>query len=117
MPVETWPTNDPYPWLTIDENGEDFRVHPGRIDATDPELSGWTFSPRSDEELKELGYDVFEPKALTAGDPYPWLTIDESGEEFRTALAHEDGFDEYGAEWSGWTFSPRAQEELENLGY
>lgn len=122
MAVETWPTKDPYPWLTIDDEGEEFRVHPGRIDASDPELTGWTFSPRSDEELRELGFPTGDSESLievlsNQGDPYPWRCDDENGEEFRAALAHEDGIDENGVEWSGWTYSPRSQDELDALGY
>lgn len=45
-------------------------------------------------------------------DPYPWVTIDENGEEFRTHTAHEDGVDELGNEWSGWEYRPRSAEEL-----
>lgn len=116
MTVTTWPTKDPYPWLTIDDEGEEFRVHPGKIDASDPELTGWTFSPRSDDELRELGYPVNEPVLLdTTGDPYPWVCIDETGEEYRTSIAREDGIDENGVEWSGWTYAPRSQQELDAL--
>jgi hypothetical protein len=117
MTIATWPTPDPYPWLTIDEEGKEYRTHPGKIDASDPELSGWSFSPRSAEELRELGYSVGESSLLeVSGDPYPWVTMDD-GQEFRTALAHEDGVDENGILWSGWTYAPRSQGELDALGY
>lgn len=42
-----------------------------------------------------------------ATDPYPWKTIDENGEEFRTHTAHEDGLDENGVLWEGWVYDPR----------
>lgn len=45
-------------------------------------------------------------------DPYPWLTIDEEGNEFRTHTAHADGYDSEGQLWQGWIYSPRTAEEL-----
>jgi hypothetical protein len=42
-------------------------------------------------------------------DPYPWVTIDENGDEFRTHTAHEDGVDENGIKWQGWKFAPRPE--------
>jgi hypothetical protein len=42
-------------------------------------------------------------------DPYPWVTIDEDGSEFRTHTAHEDGVDENGIKWQGWKFAPRPE--------
>lgn len=101
--------NDPYPWLTIDDEGKEFRVHPGRIDETDPDLTGWTFSPRSNEELLELGFDV-TPEPEEEGDPYPWVTIDFDGSEYRVHTAREDGVDENGIVWQGWVFAPRPKE-------
>lgn len=107
------PTNDPYPWVTLDENNEEYRTHGAKIDETEPD-SGWTFSPRSDDELIRLGFDVEPfPPLEDEGDPYPWLTIDENGEEFRTHGGHIVGI--YPA--PGWTFSPRSNEELEALGF
>lgn len=70
-----------------------------------------------------MAFDNFLPNSdpsdtsLPIGDPYPWVTTDENGAEFRTHTAHEDGFDAKGNEWSGWTYSPRSSEELRALGF
>lgn len=45
-------------------------------------------------------------------DPYPWLTVDEEGNEFRTHTAHADGYDSEGRLWQGWIYSPRTAAEL-----
>lgn len=107
---------DPYPWLTIDDEGKEFRVHPGRIDENDPDLTGWTFAPRSDEELLELGFDI-TPEPEEDGDPYPWVTIDFDGSEYRVHTAQEDGVDENGIVWQGWVYAPRTREQLDRAGF
>lgn len=50
-------------------------------------------------------------------DPYPWVTVDENGEEFRVHTAHKDGMDEHGNVWEGWVYAPRAREELDRAGF
>ena len=50
-------------------------------------------------------------------DPYPWVTIDENGDEFLVHTTHEDGMDEYGNVWEGWVYAPRTREELDKAGF
>lgn len=50
-------------------------------------------------------------------DPYPWVTSDGEGGEFRTHTAHEDGIDAEGELWEGWVYAPRTREELDRAGY
>lgn len=50
-------------------------------------------------------------------DPYPWVTIDEDGKEFRTHTAHADGYDAHGNYWQGWEYKPRTDAELAAAGY
>jgi hypothetical protein len=99
--------HDPEPWVTIEPNGSEFRTHTAHEDGRDANgrvWSGWTFSPRD-----EFNETVEERQAE---DPEPWVTLDENGHEFRTRHAHEDGTDEYGRVWSGWTFAPREPGEF-----
>lgn len=56
-------------------------------------------------------------REMRISDPYPWVTIDEMGEQFRSHTAHEDGVDENGVKWEGWTYAPRSTEELKAAGY
>ena len=110
------PTNDPYPWLTIDDEGNEFRVHPGRIDDTDPEqLEGWTFSPRSDEELLSLGFTVTPQPEEDETDPYPWATVDFDGSVYRVAHAQAGGIEEDGVNWDGWVYAPRPKAEWQGV--
>jgi hypothetical protein len=55
-------------------------------------------------------------REMRTSDPYPWVTLDENGKEFRTHTAHEDGYDKNGNLWEGWTYSPRNAEELSEDG-
>lgn len=50
-------------------------------------------------------------------DPYPWVTIDEDGNEYRVHTAHVDGLDDQGHLWEGWVYAPRTREQLEKAGY
>ena len=50
-------------------------------------------------------------------DPYPWVTIDFDGSEYRVHTAHVNGLDEQGDLWEGWVYSPRSNEELERAGF
>lgn len=50
--------NDPYPWVTIDEDGNPFRAHTAHEDGFDVEgneWSGWEYKPRTDAELMQEG--------------------------------------------------------------
>lgn len=49
---------DPAPWVCIDEEGNYYRARYAQEDGVDAEgriWSGWTFSPRSHEDLRKLG--------------------------------------------------------------
>lgn len=49
---------DPAPWMTIDEEGNAYRArhaHEDGVDADGHLWSGWTFAPRSYNELRKLG--------------------------------------------------------------
>lgn len=59
---------------------------------------------------RKLRTDV--SRETRTSDPYPWVTIDEEGNEFRTHTAHADGVDSEGRIWEGWVYSPRTAEEL-----
>lgn len=55
-PTREMRTSDPYPWLTITEDGKEFRAHTAHADGYDSEgrlWEGWVYSPRSAEELAE----------------------------------------------------------------
>lgn len=96
---------DAYPWVRIEEDGSEFRTHTAHEDGVDEngvEWSGWTYDPRESERT----YAYPEEK-----DPYPWVCLDENNRPFRTHTAHEDGIDENGIEWSGWTYDPRPYSE------
>lgn len=116
-------SNDPYPWVTTDENGAEFRTHTAHADGVDEngvEWEGWRYEPRSDAELEAAGEIIAPFSELESladnSDPYPWVTIDmATGEEFRTHTAHEDGVDENGNVWEGWTYAPRSAAELAAL--
>lgn len=51
-------------------------------------------------------------REMRTSDPYPWVTVDETGNEFRTHTAHADGYDSEGRLWEGWVYAPRSTEEL-----
>lgn len=51
-------------------------------------------------------------REMRTSDPYPWVTIDEEGNEFRAHTAHADGYDSEGRLWEGWVFAPRSAAEL-----
>lgn len=54
-PTREMRTSDPYPWLFIDYDGEETRVHSifADEDGNDRIFEGWVYSPRSAEELAE----------------------------------------------------------------
>ena len=96
-------SRDPEPWRTTDENGEEFRAffaHEDGVDENGNDWEGWVYDPRAE-------YD--EVAVINEVDPYPWLMVDAEGNETRTHTAHEDGVDEFGNEWEGWTYSPRTE--------
>lgn len=68
-------------------------------------------------EYEDADQQTAVPRAERITDPYPWVTIDEMGEQFRAHTAHEDGVDENGVVWEGWTYAPRSTEELKAAGY
>lgn len=62
------------------------------------------------DNARKLHTDV--TRETRTSDPYPWVTIDEEGNEFRTHTAHADGVDSEGQVWEGWVYSPRSAAEL-----
>lgn len=55
-PTREMRTSDPYPWVTITEDGSEFRTHTAHADGYDSEgnyWNGWVYAPRSAEELAE----------------------------------------------------------------
>lgn len=53
------PNNDPYPWVAVDYDGEEIRVHTAHEDGYDSEgnlWEGWVYAPRTREELDRAGF-------------------------------------------------------------
>jgi hypothetical protein len=93
---------DPEPWVTLDENGKEFRTHTAHEDGLDENgvmWNGWTYDPR--DEFDEQVHPLWS-------DPEPWVTIDDDGSEYRRhfKVGMEDS--------PAWEFSPRSEDEYNN---
>lgn len=53
------PSKDPYPWVFVDYDGEESRVHTAHEDGIDEygnEWQGWVYAPRTREQLDRAGF-------------------------------------------------------------